>query len=242
MTHTLLPTFGEQFIGHLVLIFVYQRHSIIKPPALLNVLIKLSKNLLRAHCGAHQKQWDRYLDLVEFAFNHAENASTKQTPFFLNYRQHRETLLSMALPRADNNPAAHAYLTQRLWAQEQARAFLAQNRQQHQFNQHRRDLEFRIGDVIMLSTRHIDPPAHMCRRLSDRHIGPYRVLQRIGTVAYCIDLPAQLQIHPVFHVSLLKHYQGTSLGVRHPFGVLEQWSMKLRNFFVNAGSAASCSS
>ncbi|KAG8483060.1 hypothetical protein CXB51_021951 [Gossypium anomalum] len=44
-------------------------------------------------------------------------------------------------------------------------------------------------------------------KLSPRFIGPYRVLKRVGPVAYQLELPSELdRIHDVFHVSMLRHY------------------------------------
>ncbi|WMV18379.1 hypothetical protein MTR67_011764 [Solanum verrucosum] len=44
-------------------------------------------------------------------------------------------------------------------------------------------------------------------KLSPRYMGPYRILKRIGRMAYELELPTNLAaVHPVFHISLLKKY------------------------------------
>ncbi|KAK4731584.1 hypothetical protein R3W88_024572 [Solanum pinnatisectum] len=46
-------------------------------------------------------------------------------------------------------------------------------------------------------------------KLSPRFIGPYRIIQRVGQVAYELELPSGLEsVHPVFHVSMLRKYVG----------------------------------
>ena len=45
------------------------------------------------------------------------------------------------------------------------------------------------------------------KKLQPRFIGPYTILQRVGKVAYWLELPPSLsRIHDIFHVSMLKKY------------------------------------
>jgi hypothetical protein len=45
-----------------------------------------------------------------------------------------------------------------------------------------------------------------CAKLVTRFCGPFEILERIGSVAYMIALPASMNVHNVFHVSLLNKY------------------------------------
>jgi hypothetical protein len=54
-------------------------------------------------------------------------------------------------------------------------------------------------------------------KLSPKYYGPYKVLQKIGTMAYKLELPASSQVHPVFHVSCLKKVIGDKIPVQTIF-------------------------
>ena len=46
-------------------------------------------------------------------------------------------------------------------------------------------------------------------KLSPRYVGPYKVMRRIGKVAYELELPSEMDlVHPVFHVSMLRKCVG----------------------------------
>ncbi|XP_040966317.1 uncharacterized protein [Gossypium hirsutum] len=74
----------------------------------------------------------------------------------------------------------------------------------------RRDIEYSVGDKVFLK---VSPWKKILRfgqngKLSPRYIGPYKVIERIGPVAYRLALPPELQkIHDVFHVSMLRIYR-----------------------------------
>jgi hypothetical protein len=84
---------------------------------------------------------------------------------------------------------------------------VAQLRQKQYADKRRKPIEFRVGDMVMLK---VSPWKSIIRfgkrgKLSPRFIGPFRISQRIGAVAYRLELPDELQgIHDVFHVSCLR--------------------------------------
>ncbi|KAK5794104.1 hypothetical protein PVK06_035306 [Gossypium arboreum] len=65
------------------------------------------------------------------------------------------------------------------------------------------------GDFVFLKVSSWKKVLRLGRKgkLSPRFIGPYRILKRVGPVAYQLELPPELdQIHDVFHVSMLRRY------------------------------------
>ena len=51
-------------------------------------------------------------------------------------------------------------------------------------------------------------------KLCPRYVGPYKILKRVGTVAYEVELPAELAaMHQVFHILLLKKCVGDPTSV-----------------------------
>ena len=85
----------------------------------------------------------------------------------------------------------------------------AQDRQKKYADRRRRPLEFEIGDLVFVKVSPIKGAIRFVKmgKLAPRYIGPFRVLERIGTVAYRIELPERMSgIHNVFHVSHLRKF------------------------------------
>ena len=73
----------------------------------------------------------------------------------------------------------------------------------------RRPLEFEVGDHVFLR---VMPKRGVVRfgkheKLSSRFIGPFEILEKVGTFVYRLALPLSMTgVHEVFHVSMLREY------------------------------------
>nr|KYP52238.1 hypothetical protein KK1_025842 [Cajanus cajan] len=74
-----------------------------------------------------------------------------------------------------------------------------------------RDMSYDVGDLFYVRLRPYRQQSlsgSTYHKLSKRFYGPYKILARIGTVAYQLDLPDESKIHTIFHFSLLKRHRG----------------------------------
>ncbi|GJV28136.1 putative reverse transcriptase domain-containing protein [Tanacetum coccineum] len=83
----------------------------------------------------------------------------------------------------------------------------ARDRQKSYADLKRKPMEFQIGDKVMLK---VSPWKGVVRfgkrgKLNPRYVGPFKVIERVGEVAYKLELPEELsRVHNTFHVSNLK--------------------------------------
>ena len=89
-----------------------------------------------------------------------------------------------------------------------------------------RDLEFEVEDRVFLK---LSPWKRVVRfgkrgKLNPRYIGPFEIVERIGPVAYRLDLPEEFsRVHNVFHISMLRKY------IPDPSHALEALEIELRD-------------
>jgi hypothetical protein len=170
------------------------------------------EDMLRAFVGYRQDDWEDHLAAAEFACNNAPNASTGLSPFRINYGKDPHNPYTSVNPIPDEIPATTEFLQQLSNKAKQAAdaLVLAKANQERNANHHRRDVTFCVGDLVLLSSHHINLASQATRpskKLQHRFTGPYRITQKVSPVAFKLALPDTLKIHPVFHVSLLRQYR-----------------------------------
>ena len=83
----------------------------------------------------------------------------------------------------------------------------AQQRQRHCYGKKHVPSVFEVGSQV-LATTSLHLRTTVTRKLIPRWVGLFKVLARLGQTAYHIELPHnRQQVHPVFHVSLVKQYR-----------------------------------
>ena len=96
----------------------------------------------------------------------------------------------------------------------------AQAAQKQHADKRRCNIDYTIGDLVLLSTRNLRLQGP--RKLHDRFVGPFKVTEGIGQTAYRLDLTggrhrqALRGVHNIFHVSLLKPYKDNGMAANAP--------------------------
>nr|GEX12537.1 putative reverse transcriptase domain, ribonuclease H-like domain, aspartic peptidase domain protein [Tanacetum cinerariifolium] len=151
------------------------------------ITIQTLEDMLRACIIDFGNGWVKHLPLVEFSYNNSYHASIKAAPFEALYGQ------------KCRSPVC--------WAEIKQRIQTARDRQKSYADLKRKLMEFQVGDKVMLKVSPWKGVVHFSKRgkLNSRYVRPFKVLKKVGAVAYKLELPQELsRIHNIFHVSNLK--------------------------------------
>jgi transposase InsO family protein len=202
---------------------------------------------LRAFCSENQASWAQLLAVAEFAYNNSKHSSIGISPFMAMYGYNPEIRFDVEDDVEEERvPAAK----ERIESLHQLRGTLADRwekaveSQAKQYNKKHVPMKFNKGDLVLVSTKNLSLKT-ASRKLSARAMGPFRVLEPVGSLAYRIQLPAECKIHPVFSVSLLEKYHrragdGEQLEILPPPEIVdgeEEWEVEEILSSKNKGKA-----
>ncbi|GJV45947.1 putative reverse transcriptase domain-containing protein [Tanacetum coccineum] len=170
--------------------------------------IQTLEDMLRACVIDFGKGWYRHLPLVEFSYNNNYHTSIKAAPFEALYGQKcRSPICWAEVGDAQLTGPKIVHETTEKIIQIKKCIQAERDRQKSYADRRRKPLEFEVGDKVMLK---VSPWKGVIRfgkqgKLKTRYIRPFKILAKVGMLAYRLELPEQLsRVHSTFHVSNMK--------------------------------------
>jgi len=160
---------------------------------------------LRHYTNYQQTNWSDLLPLAEFAYNNAPNETTGISPFYANkgYNPnlaiHPEREIASARAR---NFAVDLHELQEILRKE---ILAAQKRYSDTANARRiPPPDLHVDDQVFILAEHIRT-TRPTKKLSEKFLGPFRVIAKVGGQSYKVELPDSLSgVHPVYHISQIE--------------------------------------
>ncbi|GJW84875.1 putative reverse transcriptase domain-containing protein, partial [Tanacetum coccineum] len=170
--------------------------------------IQTLEDMLRAYVMDFEKGWDRHLPLIEFSYNNNYHTSIKAASFEVLYgRKFCSPICWAEVGDAQlTGPKIIRETTEKI-IQIKHRLQASRDRQRSYADKRRKPLKFQVGDKVMLKVSPWKGVIRLGKRgkLNPRYIGPFKILAKVGMVAYQVELPEQLShVHSTFHISILK--------------------------------------
>ncbi|GJS13007.1 putative nucleotidyltransferase, ribonuclease H [Tanacetum coccineum] len=170
--------------------------------------IQTLEDMLRACVIDFGNGWVRHLPLVEFSYNNSYHASIKAASFEALYgRKCRSPVCWAEVGQVQLTDPEMVQETTEKVIQIKQRMKAARDQQKSYADLKRKPMEFQVGDRVILK---VSPWKGVVRfgkrgKLNPRYVGPFKVLAKVGSVAYKLELPQELsRVHNTFYVSNLK--------------------------------------
>ncbi|XP_068323131.1 uncharacterized protein [Pyrus communis] len=172
--------------------------------------IQTLEDMLRSSVLQFGDAWHKRLDLMKFSYNNSFHSSIGMAPFEAFYGRSCRTPLcwSEVGERVLEGPEIVEETIQNIQVIK-SNLKAAQDRQKSLADKHVTDRVYKVGDWVFLKLSAWRGVVWFGKKgkLSPRYIGPYIITERVGEVAYRLELPSELsKVHNVFYVSMLRHY------------------------------------
>jgi RNase H-like domain found in reverse transcriptase/Reverse transcriptase (RNA-dependent DNA polymerase)/Integrase zinc binding domain/Chromo (CHRromatin Organisation MOdifier) domain len=164
--------------------------------------------LLRCFASDNPSNWDQLLAMAELSYNSHVQMSTGKSPFYANYGRH--PTMPVDLKQAERERVEDLLLNIHTAVKEvKLKLAESQQRQRSQANKRRRDVQYHVGDRVLVSSSifKLKNPEH--KKLIPPYMGPFAVSKVCGPVDVKLELPAQLRTHRVVHVSKIRPFYET---------------------------------
>ncbi|GKD50128.1 putative reverse transcriptase domain-containing protein [Tanacetum coccineum] len=197
--------------GLLVIVDRLTKSAIFVPMRETDPMEKLATMYLKEVVTRHEgfgNSWVKHLPLVEFSYNISYHASIKAAPFEALYGQKCRSLVCWAeVGQVQLTGPEIVQETTEKVIQIKQRMQAARDQQKSYANLKHKPMEFQVMDRVMLKVSPWKGVVHFGKRgkLNPRYVRPFNVLEKVGSVAYKLELPQELsRVHNTFYVSNLK--------------------------------------
>ncbi|MBW0500634.1 hypothetical protein O181_040349 [Austropuccinia psidii MF-1] len=150
---------------------------------------QILEHYLWMYVSYHQDDWNIWIPLFEFSYNNAEHSSTKQSPFFTIYGGNSNF---DSIHVTQDSPSGK--LSTKLQSVQQVvkEELVSEIRSFKKYADRNRAIppDFQPGDKVWLASKNIKT-TRPTKRLSERWLGPFEVIEKIGSHAYHLKLPQQ---------------------------------------------------
>jgi RNase H-like domain found in reverse transcriptase/Reverse transcriptase (RNA-dependent DNA polymerase)/Integrase zinc binding domain/Chromo (CHRromatin Organisation MOdifier) domain len=192
------------------------------------------EEMLRSVINPTMDNWEELLPRVQYAYNDSVHTSTGKTPFMAAYGHEPRSVLTPSVTIKHPEVLELTEVMANITKEVRSAMAKAQERQASYADQFRHERVLKVGDRVLLSTANLimKSPKNKevklsAKKLLPKFIGPFNVVKCHGTVAYRLDLPKTLRIHPVFHISLLHKYaDNTRYGAPPPLVMLDDGTLE----------------
>ncbi|GKC44971.1 putative reverse transcriptase domain-containing protein, partial [Tanacetum coccineum] len=198
--------------------------------------IQTLEDMLRACVIDFGKGWVKHLPLAEFSYNNSYHASIKAAPYEALYgRKCRSPVCWAEVGEAQlTGPELIQETTEKIVLIKQ-RMQAAQDRQKSYADRKRKPMEFEVGDRVMLK---VSPWKGVVRfgkrgKLNPRYVGPFKVLAKVGKVAYKLELPQELsRTEPLVMPLEGIHVDDKLQFVEEPVEIMEREIKRLKRSWI----------
>lgn len=165
---------------------------------------------LRCAVQDSPKNWKAWLSLAQLWYNYSFHSSLGRSPFKALYGSDPNLGVCPTVTD-DTSPTVAQVIEHHEQHLQSLKQHLeqAQNRMKIQADRNRSDREFAVGEQVLLRLQPYTQSSVANRpfpKLAYKFFGPYKVIERIGKVAYKLELPKDSSVHPVLHISQLKPF------------------------------------
>jgi hypothetical protein len=156
---------------------------------------------LRLWTSTHPHDWARLLPMAEYTHNSWKHDGTRKSPHELLIGIRPQVNIKLI---DEQVPA----VLDRLKDLEEARAIAQKHLETIQQKKDKKlDVKYQEGDQVWLEGKNLSIKGQ--QKLMPKHYGPFRIKEKVSSVAFRLELPPSMRIHNVFHADLLLPYKET---------------------------------